>query len=99
MPTGAGAGMLNAVKYSTIKPMGKTANYKQNDRITFDISDRYSYFSGKNSYLYVEVENTSTLQNATVSPQIMFPPHLGGHALFSRVQYQEKNDCERFRRH
>lgn len=49
MPTGAGAELLNAVKYSTIKPMGKTANYKPSDKITFDISDRYSYFSGKNS--------------------------------------------------
>lgn len=93
MPTGAGAELLNAVKYSTIKPMGKTANYKPSDKITFDISDRYSYFSGKNSYLYVEVENNSTFTGADATvprPQVMFPPHIGAHALFSRVQFQEK---------
>lgn len=94
MPTGAGAEMLSAVKYSTIKPMGKTENYKPGERISFDISDRYSYFSGKNSYLYVEVENNSQYSDAVgatnVRPQVMFPPHTGAHALFSRVQYQEK---------
>jgi len=90
MPTGAGAEMLSAVKYSTIKPMGKTENYNPGERITFDISDRYSYFSGKNSYLYVEVENLSSQTGSSVKPQVMFPPHTGAHALFSRVQYQEK---------
>ena len=60
MPSGSGAGMLSAVKYPTIKPLSKAPSYSEGDRITFDISDRDSYFSGKNSYLYVEIDNTST---------------------------------------
>ena len=80
---------LSSVKYSTVRPQGKTANYTANEKITFDIPDRYAYISGKNSYLYVELSDTSTFSDgsSTGIPHCL-PPNLGGHALFSRVQYQ-----------
>ena len=80
---------LSSVKYSTVRPQGKTANYTANEKITFDIPDRYAYISGKNSYLYVEMSDTSTYSDGTkVGMPHCLPPNLGGHCLFSRMQYQ-----------
>ena len=84
---------LSSVKYSTIRPLRKTSNYTANQKVTFDIPDRYAYISGNHSYLYIEVSDTSTYKDgSSVAMPHCFPAHLGGHSLISRIQYQSKSN-------
>jgi len=83
---------LASVKYSSILPLGKTGNYVENQKIQFDINNRYSYIDGKQSYILLKVDNTSTQSSAPAGAVFpaQFPPHVGGHALFQRMDFREK---------
>ncbi len=83
---------LSSVKYKTILPDGKTSGYKQNEKVEFTIPAEVGYFDGKQSYVNIVVRNTTT-SNASAYPS-SFPAHVGGHALFNRVQLQDMKGFE-----
>ena len=82
---------LQQVKYINILPEGKISNYTQNNRIDFKPdSATAAYFDGKQSYLNIEVTNTSTFNNgngnaATAAPPMCFPAHVGANAVINRL--------------
>ena len=83
---------LASVKYKTILPMGKQSQYVENERVQFDIPPEIGYFDGKQSYLNIVVRNT-TMSNSSTFP-VCFPPHIGAHSLFNRVQLQDTRGME-----
>ena len=80
---------LASVKYSSILPLGKTSNYKEQEKLQFEIPSRYMYLDGKQSYLYLEVDNTSTFNGTTTYAPCIYQPHIGVSSLVERVQLQE----------
>ena len=92
---------LSNVRYSSILPMGKTGDYTEEQKVQFEMPPEIGYIDGKQSYLYMEVENTSTVknsdtgaaQNSTHIP-VMLQPHLGASALVRRLQLTSKNGVE-----
>jgi len=82
---------LQQVKYINLLPEGKISNYTQNNRIDFKPdSATAAYFDGKQSYLNIEVSNTSTFQQGngnapTASPPMCFPAHVGANAMINRL--------------
>ena len=92
---------LSNVRYSSILPMGKTAGYTEEQRIQFEMPPEIGYIDGKQSYLYMEVENTSTQANSstgaaqdTKNVPVILQPHLGASALVRRMQLTSKNGVE-----
>lgn len=85
------------VKYTTIKPQEKTGDYKTGDRCTFHLDPQeITYIDGKQSYIYVELENNSSFSNvsATSSPPTCLMPHIGIHGLFDRMTLRSLNGLE-----
>lgn len=80
---------LASVKYSSILPIGKTSNYTEQEKLQFEIPSRYMYLDGKQSYLYLEVDNTSTFDGTDISAPVVYQPHIGVSSLVERVQLQE----------
>ena len=93
---------LSNVKYSSILPLGKSGNYTEQQKIQFRIPPDIAYLDGKQSYIYFEVENTSTFYNpddnsaiaATVPPPVMLQPHCGISGLVRRVQLNTNSGVE-----
>lgn len=92
---------LSNVRYSSILPMGKTADYIESQKVQFEIPPDIGYIDGKQSYIYMEVENTSTVKNSSTGAPVVMPnvpvmlqPHLGASALVRRLQLTSKNGVE-----
>jgi len=88
---------LSSVKYTTIRPQEKTGDYTSGDRCTFVLDPQeIAFLDGKQSYLYVEVENTSSYSNvnATAVPPTCFFPHIGAYGLFDRMTLRGMNGVE-----
>jgi len=87
---------LANVRYSSILPLGKTGDYSEEQKIQFEIPPDIGYVDGKQSYVYMEVENNSTLTDGTSSAHIpvMLQPHLGASALVRRMQLTSRNGVE-----
>ncbi len=82
---------LANVNFKSILPLGKTSNYKEEQKIQFDISaDRYGYIDGQQSYIYWEIDNTSVDSVSGNYVPVMFNPTVGIHGLTQRMQLQEK---------
>jgi hypothetical protein len=83
---------LANVKYTSILPMGKTGDYAPNQKVQFEIPPECAYIDGRQSYIYMEVENTSTIKsmnggaNFDQPAPVILQPHLGANGLFRRVQ-------------
>ena len=90
---------LQTIKYVNVLPSGKLGDYTQNNRVDF-MPDPVtcSYFDGKQSYLNIQVRNTSTYQQGnsatapTAVPPMCFPAHVGANALINRCVIRSKND-------
>jgi len=83
---------LQQVKYVNLLPEGKVSGYSQNNRVDFRPDPATAaYFDGKQSYLNIEVTNTSTYtignsgNPATAPPPLCFPAHVGANALINRL--------------
>ena len=92
---------LNNVRYSSILPAGKTGDYTEEQKVQFAIPPEMGYIDGKQSYLYMEVENTSTLGRSTDGTAqasthipVMLQPHLGASALVRRLQLTSMSGVE-----
>lgn len=92
---------LSNVRYSSILPMGKTGDYSEEQKVQFDMPPEIGYIDGKQSYLYMEVENTSTVKNSSTGVAqnsknipVMLQPHLGASALVRRLQLTSKTGVE-----
>jgi hypothetical protein len=85
---------LANVKYTSVIPDGKTGNYTAGQRVTFQLPPRYAYIDGKQSYLRVEIDNTSVRSDTGAAPAcpypVVFPRHVGANALFERVQFRDQ---------
>jgi hypothetical protein len=80
---------LANVKFSSILPLGKTSNYVEREKLQFSIPSRYMYLDGKQSYLYLEVDNTSVFTGTAISCPVVYQPHVGVSALAERIQLQD----------
>ena len=92
---------LSNVRYSSILPMGKTGDYTESQKVQFEIPPDIGYIDGKQSYIYMEVENTSTVKNSNdgsavdmPNVPVMLQPHLGASSLVRRLQLTSKNGVE-----
>jgi hypothetical protein len=92
---------LSNVRYSSILPMGKTGDYSEEQKVQFEMPPDIGYIDGKQSYIYMEVENTSTVASsstgaaqASAHVPVMLQPHLGASALVRRMQLTSKNGVE-----
>lgn len=85
---------LANVKYTSILPDGKTGNYTEGQRVTFQLPPRYAYIDGKQSYIKVQVDNTSVRSDTGVAPAcpypVVFPRHIGANVLFERAQFRDQ---------
>jgi len=84
---------INSVQWMTIRPSGKTADYVSGDKLEFDIPREVSFIDGRQSYIYVEVENNSTqpTAGATANYPACWYAHVGASGMFQRVQLQDLN--------
>lgn len=89
--------VLSSVRYSSIRPDNKTTGYVPGDRAEFTIPTDMPYIDGKQSYLYLEVRNTSTYANVddgtviNIPAPTMFYPHIGAASLFERMTLNDLN--------
>ena len=85
--------VINSVKWVSIRPSGKTADYKSGDKLEFEIPRDHAFIDGKQSYLYVEVENKTTFTDsgATANYPSTWYSHMGANGLLQRVQLQDLN--------
>ena len=90
---------LQNVKYVNILPEGKQANYKQLERVDYMPDPSTApYFDGAQSYLNIQVRNTSTFDignsgnPATAAPPVCFPANMGVNAIFNRVLVRAKDN-------
>ena len=84
---------INSVKWVSIRPSGKTADYKSGDKLEFEIPRDTAFIDGKQSYIYVEVENKTTFTDsgATADYPACWYSHMGANGLLQRVQLQDAN--------
>ena len=84
---------INSVQWMTIRPSGKTADYVSGDKLEFDIPREVSFIDGRQSYIYVEVENNSTqpTAGATADYPACWYAHVGASGMLQRVQLQDLN--------
>jgi hypothetical protein len=61
----------------------------EREKLQFQIPPRYMYIDGKQSYLYLEVDNTSVYTGTSVSAPVVYQPHVGVSALVERMQLQD----------
>ena len=92
---------LNNVKYTSILPMGKTGSYTENQKCQFRIPSDIAYIDGRQSYIYIECENTSTMKNSSTGVAVasdvvpvMLQPHVGVSSLVRRVQLTTNSGVE-----
>jgi hypothetical protein len=89
--------LLSSVRYSSIRPDNKTTGYVPGDRAEFTIPTDMPYIDGKQSYLYLEVRNTSQYANVddgtviNIPAPTMFYPHIGAASLFERMTLNDLN--------
>ncbi len=89
--------LLAGVRYTSIRPDNKTTGYVAGDRAEFTLSPDVAYIDGKQSYLYLEVRNSSLFKNVDNGAEInipaptMFYPHIGVSGLFERMQLSDLN--------
>jgi hypothetical protein len=90
---------LQTIKYVNVLPSGKLGDYTQNNRVDFSPDPvTCSYFDGAQSYLNIQVRNTSTYQQGnsvaapTAVPPMCFPAHCGANAMINRCVIRSKND-------
>ena len=84
---------INSVKWVSIRPSGKTADYRSGDKLEFEIPRDHAFIDGKQSYIYLEVQNTSTFTDsgATADYPACWYSHMGANGLIQRVQLQDNN--------
>lgn len=84
---------INSVKWVSIRPAGKTADYKSGDKLEFEIPRDHAFIDGRQSYIYVEVENKTTFTDsgATADYPACWYSHMGANGLLQRVQLQDTN--------
>ena len=89
---------LQQVKYVNLLPEGKQGDYTQQNRIDF-MPDPVTtpYFDGAQSYLNLEIRNTSTFSAGngnppTASPPLCFPAHMGANAVINRMLLRAKEN-------
>lgn len=87
---------INSVKWVSIRPSGKTADYKSGDKLEFEIPRDHAFIDGKQSYIYLEVENKTTFTDATTTGSTADYPacwysHMGANGLIQRIQLQDTN--------
>ena len=90
---------IQQIRYLNVLPSGKLGDYTENNRVDF-MPDPTTcpYFDGAQSYLNIQVRNTSTYvqgdsANApTASPPMCFPAHVGVNALINRCVIRSKQD-------
>lgn len=85
---------INSVKWVSIRPAGKTADYKSGDKLEFEIPREHAFIDGKQSYIYLEVSNNTTFTNpsgATADYPACWYSHMGANGLLQRVQLQDNN--------
>jgi len=89
--------LLSGVRYTSIRPDNKTTGYVAGDRAEFTIPSDVAYIDGKQSYIYLEVNNTSTFKNVAdgadidIPAPVMFYPHVGVSGLFERMTLSDLN--------
>ena len=87
---------INSVKWVSIRPSGKTADYVSGDKLEFEIPRDHAFIDGRQSYIYLEVENKTTFTDATATGSTADYPacwysHMGANGLLQRVQLQDTN--------
>ena len=90
---------LQTIKYANILPEGKQGNYVENNRVDFmPEATTCPYFDGAQSYLNVQVRNTSTFAQgnsgnpSTANPPVCFPAHIGANVLFNRCLVRSREN-------
>jgi len=89
--------LLAGVRYTSIRPDNKTTGYVAGDRAEFTLPPDVAYIDGKQSYLYLEVRNSSIFrqvdnqQDIDVPAPTMFYPHVGVSGLFERMTLSDLN--------
>lgn len=90
---------LQTVKFVNILPEGKVSSYKENERIDFmPDPTTASYFDGAQSYLNLQVRNTSTwnignsANPATADTPLCFPANMGANAIVNRCLIRAKDN-------
>ena len=87
---------INSVKWVSIRPSGKTADYVSGDKLEFEIPRDHAFIDGRQSYIYLEVENKTTFTDGTTAGATADYPacwysHMGANGLLQRVQLQDAN--------
>ena len=92
---------LQTVKYTNVLPEGKLGNYKQNDRVDFMPNPATCpYFDGAQSYLNIQVRNTSTFDDgnsanpSTAAVPLCFPANMGINAVINRCLIRAKDNSQ-----
>ena len=94
---------LQSVRYVNVLPEGKQGDYTQNNRVDFQPDPITNpYFDGAQSYLNINVENTSTFNvgNSGIAPAnvaatpMCFPAHIGVNAIFNRALLRAKENSQ-----
>ena len=90
---------LQTVKYVNLLPNGKQGDYTAQNRIDYmPDPTTVPYFDGKQSYLNLQITNTSTFQQgnsgnpATADPPMCFPAHMGANAIINRCLLRAKDN-------
>lgn len=90
---------LQTVKYVNLLPSGKQGDYTQLNRIDYmPDPTTVPYFDGKQSYLNLQITNTSTFQIGnsgnpiTADPPMCFPAHMGANAIINRCLLRAKDN-------
>ena len=92
---------LQTIKYVNTLPEGKIGNYTQNNRVDFMPDPSTApYFDGAQSYLNIQVRNTSTFDQgnsvsaSTAIPPMCFPVHVGANSLINRCVIRSKDNSQ-----
>lgn len=92
---------LQTVKYTNVLPEGKLGNYKANDRVDFMPNPATCpYFDGAQSYLNIQVRNTSTFNDgnsanpSTAAAPLCFPANMGVNAVINRCLIRAKDNSQ-----
>ena len=89
---------LQTIKYVSVLPSGKLGDYTENNRVDFMPDPTTNpYFDGAQSYLNIQVRNTSTYNQGngnapTATPPLCFPAHVGANAMINRCVVRSKQD-------
>lgn len=85
---------IQMAKYVSILPKNKTSGYGPSERLEYDLNPENAFIDGKASYVVLEVENRSSFKSGS-SLNVPYPcmpyAHLGGHAIFKDVKFEDLN--------